>query len=92
MTRHRDQAAIRIRNRFAALHVARLDAGDSVHIPHAPFADVYLARGRVDLEAAGALAAGDAARLREAGARRLTAAEPTDVLIWEMHATLSPAD
>jgi redox-sensitive bicupin YhaK (pirin superfamily) len=25
MTRHRDQAAIRIRNRFAALHVARLD-------------------------------------------------------------------
>jgi redox-sensitive bicupin YhaK (pirin superfamily) len=30
---HRDQAAIRIRNRYAALHVARLDPGESVTIP-----------------------------------------------------------
>jgi redox-sensitive bicupin YhaK (pirin superfamily) len=33
MTRHRDQAAIRIRNRYAALHVARLEPGDSVAAP-----------------------------------------------------------
>jgi NAD(P)-binding Rossmann-like domain len=55
MARHRDQAAIRIRNRYAALHVARLEPGDSVTIPDAPFAHVYLARGRMDLEAEGAL-------------------------------------
>ena len=30
MTRHRDQAAIRIRNRYAALHIARLNPGQSV--------------------------------------------------------------
>jgi quercetin 2,3-dioxygenase len=91
MARHRDQTAIRIRNRYAALHVARLDPGESVTIPDAPFAHVYLARGRMDLEAEGALQAGDAARLTAAGARRLTAAENSEVLIWEMHAELRPA-
>ena len=91
MTRHRDQAAIRIRNRYAALHVARLEPGDSVTVPDAPFAHVYLARGRMDLEAEGLLGAGDAARLTAAGGRRLDAAEPSEVLIWEMHASLSSA-
>src|ERR1700733_7348699 len=91
MTRHRDQTAIRIRNRYAALHVARLGPGESVTIPDAPFAHAYLARGRMILEAEGALDAGDAARLTAAGARRLAAAEPSEVLIWEMHADLGPA-
>jgi len=36
------------------------------------------------------LDAGDAARLTAAGERRLGAAEPSEVLIWEMHASLSP--
>jgi redox-sensitive bicupin YhaK (pirin superfamily) len=91
MTRHRDRAAIRIRNRHAALHVARLNAGESVTIPDAPFAHAYLARGRIILEAGGGLDAGDAARLTAAGERRLTAAEPSEVLVWEMHADLNPA-
>jgi redox-sensitive bicupin YhaK (pirin superfamily) len=91
MTRHRDQTAIRIRNRYAALHVARLGPGESVTIPEAPFVHVYLARGRADLEEAGALAAGDAARLTTAGERRLTAAEASEVLVWEMHASLAPS-
>jgi hypothetical protein len=89
MAQHRDQAAIRIRNRYAALHVARLDSGESVTVPDAPFAHVYLARGRMDLEAEVALELGDAARLTAAGERRLTAAEPSEVLIWEMHADLN---
>jgi quercetin 2,3-dioxygenase len=88
MAQHRDQAAIRIRNRYAALHVARLDPDESVTIPDAPFAHVYLARGRMDLEAEGTLELGDAARLTAAGERRLTAGEPSEVLIWEMHADL----
>jgi quercetin 2,3-dioxygenase len=89
LPRHHGQAAIRIRNRFAALHVARLAAGDAVTVPDAPFAHVYLARGRMDLESEGALDAGDAARLTAAGERRLTATGPSEVLIWEMHADLS---
>jgi quercetin 2,3-dioxygenase len=51
MTRHRDQAAIRIRNRYAALHVARLQPGESVAVPDAPFVHVYVTRGQLDLEA-----------------------------------------
>lgn len=88
MPRDRDRAAIRIRNRYAALHIARLEPGESVVVPDAPFAHVYLARGRVDLEAEGLLEAGDAARLTAAGERRLRAVEPSEVLIWEMHASL----
>ena len=89
MTRHRDLAAIRIRNRYAALHVARLESGESVSVPDAPFVHVYASRGRMDLEAAGSLDAGDAVRLTAAGERWLRAAEPSEVLIWEMHATLA---
>jgi hypothetical protein len=44
----------------------------------------------MNLEADGALDEGDAARLTAAGPRRLTAAEPSEVLIWEMHADLGP--
>jgi redox-sensitive bicupin YhaK (pirin superfamily) len=91
MTRHRDQAAIRIRNRYAALHVARLEPGESVAVPDAPFVHVYVARGQMHLEEEGLLGAGDAARLTAAGERRLGAATPSEVLIWEMHASLSPA-
>jgi len=40
MTRHRNEAAIRIRNRYAALHVARLEPGQSVAVPDAPFVQV----------------------------------------------------
>lgn len=84
---HRDDAAIRIRNRFASLHVARLDAGGVVEVPDAPFVHLFVARGAVDLDGAGPLAEGDAGRLTAAGARTLTASEDAEVLVWEMHAT-----
>jgi quercetin 2,3-dioxygenase len=89
--RHRDQAAIRIRNRYAALHVARLEPGENVTVPDAPFVHVYVARGQMHLEAEGLLNAGDAARLTAAGERRIGAAAPSEVLVWEMHASLSLA-
>ena len=88
LSRHRNVSAIRIRNRYAALHVARLEPGESVVVPDAPFAHAYVARGAIELEAAGTLGAGDAARLTRAGGRRLEARAPSEVLIWEMHATL----
>jgi quercetin 2,3-dioxygenase len=92
MPRDRDAAAIRIRNRFAALHVARLEPGQAVALPDAPFVHADVTRGRLTLESAGDLAGGDAARLTAGGARRLEAVEPSEVLVWEMHASLGTGD
>jgi len=87
MDRHAGEAAIRIRNRFAALHAARMQPGDVVEVPDAPFGHVFVARGSVELEGAGALGQGDAVRLTGVGGQRLTASDDAEVLIWEMHAT-----
>lgn len=86
MDRHASETAIRIQNRFAALHAARLASGQSVTVPDAPFSHVFVARGTVELEGAGALAEGDAVRLTGTGGQRLTPSGDAEVLIWEMHA------
>jgi redox-sensitive bicupin YhaK (pirin superfamily) len=85
---HRD-AVIGIHNRNAALHVASLQPAESFDLPHAPYLHVFVARGSVTLEDAGALGEGDAVRLTESGGQRVTATEPSEVLVWEMHATLA---
>jgi quercetin 2,3-dioxygenase len=86
--RHRTQAAVRIHNEAATLHVARLPAGRPVTVPDAPYVHVFAARGAVRLESAGELGEGDAARLTGAGARLLTATDAgAEVLVWEMHRT-----
>src|SRR5262249_7214942 len=85
---HGDAAAIRIRNRYAALHAARLPAGESVELPEAPFLHLFVARGAVALEGAGPLAEGDAVRFTATGGQRVTATEAAEILVWEMHATL----
>jgi hypothetical protein len=91
MSRHTGDTAIRIANRYAALHAARLEPGDAIEVPDAPFVHLFIARGSVDVEDAGELEEGDAARLSAAGARRLAASQPSEVLIWEMHTTLDGA-
>ena len=89
MDKHDGESAIRIRNRYAALHAARLQPGQSVELPDAPFLHLFVARGAVTLEGTGALAAGDAVRFTDIGGQRVTATEPAEVLVWEMHATLA---
>jgi quercetin 2,3-dioxygenase len=89
MPEHDGAAAIRIKNRYAALHAARLQPGQSVTLPDAPFLHLFVPRGTVALEGAGELAVGDAARFTATGGQRVTAAEPAEILVWEMHATLS---
>jgi quercetin 2,3-dioxygenase len=86
-------AAIRIHQKDAVLHVARLAAGAGASLPYAPFAHVFVARGVVDLEGAGLLAAGDAVRVGDASGQRITALPdtPAEVLVWEMHAELTDA-
>lgn len=88
MPAHQGHSAIAIKNRFAALHAARLSPGQEVALPDAPFVHLFVPRGSVTLEDAGPLAEGDAVRLTAAGQRRVTATEPAEILVWEMHATL----
>ncbi|MDO0973662.1 pirin family protein [Mycolicibacterium frederiksbergense] len=88
MPEHRDQSAITIGNKYAALHGARLQAGESVHLPQAPYLHLFVPRGAVSLEGAGEMLEGDAARLTATGGQRVTATEPSEILLWEMHAGL----
>jgi redox-sensitive bicupin YhaK (pirin superfamily) len=81
-----DDVPVRLRSRHAALHVGRLAAGEQADLPDAPFVHLFVSRGTVSLEGAGPLVEGDAGRLT--GARRLTAREPAEVLVWEMHTAL----
>ncbi|AMO58959.1 Pirin-like protein [Mycolicibacterium phlei] len=89
MPAHRDQTAIVIRNRHAALHGARLQPGDSVELPHARYLHLFVARGEVTLEDAGPLREGDAVRFTATGGQRVTATSAAEILVWEMHASLA---
>ncbi|MER5643862.1 pirin family protein [Streptosporangium sp. NPDC002524] len=89
MARDAGRSAIRINNRYAALHVARLQPGQSVELPEAPFLHLFVPRGTVDLEGAGHLAEGDAVRFTATGGQRVTATDPAEILVWEMHAALA---
>jgi hypothetical protein len=45
----------------------------------------------VTLEGAGPLHEGDAVRFTASGGQRVTATEPAEILVWEMHAGLAAA-
>lgn len=85
---HRDDAAITIGNRGAALHGARLAAGETVQLPQARYLHLFIARGAVTLEGAGGLYEGDAVRFTASGGQRVTATAPSEILVWEMHTGL----
>ncbi|CAN5252849.1 pirin-like bicupin family protein [soil metagenome] len=89
MPAHQGETAITIRNKYAALHGARLEAGQSVQLPEAPYLHLFVPRGEVTLEGAGTLTAGDAVRFTATGGQRVTATESAEILIWEMHAGLA---
>ena len=89
MDEHHGAAAIRIQNKYAALHAARLQPGQAVDLPEAPFLHLFVPRGSVTLEGAGPLATGDAVRFTATGGQKVTATEPAEILVWEMHATLA---
>lgn len=90
LPQHEGASAIRIRNRYAALHAARLQPGQFVQLPEAAYLHLFVARGTVSLEGSGELTAGDAARFTATGGQRVTATEPAEILVWEMHAGLNP--
>jgi quercetin 2,3-dioxygenase len=82
-------AAISIRQRDAVLWASRIHAGDDVALPAAPFVHLYVAKGSVELEGAGRLAAGDAVRITGSDGARVTAgADGAELLVWEMHSSV----
>jgi quercetin 2,3-dioxygenase len=87
-----NEAAITLHNRNAALHGTRLQPGGSVELPQAPYLHLFVARGRVDAAQIGRLERGDAVRFTDSGGLRVTASEPAELLIWEMHAKLGDSD
>jgi redox-sensitive bicupin YhaK (pirin superfamily) len=89
MDKHDGEAAIRIKNKYAAMHVARLQPGQTVELPEAPFLHLFVPRGTVTLEGAGHLATGDTVRFTATGGQKVTATEPAEILVWEMHATVA---
>ena len=89
MAHHVDDAAIRIKNRYAALHAARLEPGQTVTLPDAPYLHLFVPRGIVELEGTGILATGDAVRMSAVGGQRVTGVESAEILVWEMHATIA---
>jgi len=77
------EGAIAIHQRDAVLWGGRLNAGETVTVPDGRHVHVFVAIGDVDLEGAGALAEGDAARLVDAGAPNLTAGpDGAEILVW----------
>lgn len=86
MAEHRDQSAIRIHQRHAALHAAQLGPGEQVAVPDARYVHCFVARGSAELEGDTSLRGGDAARIVGAEGQRLVAGpEGAEVLLWEMH-------
>ncbi len=77
-------AAVRVHTAGAALHAARLAPGESVTLPDAARLHVFVARGAVDLEGAGRLGAGDAARFAGEGGPRVTGVDPAELLVWQL--------
>jgi redox-sensitive bicupin YhaK (pirin superfamily) len=86
-----NDAAVAIHNKAAALYAARLRPGDSVQLPEAPYLHLFVPRGEVTLEGAGPLREGDAVRFTASGGQRVTATQPAEILVWEMHAGLAAA-
>lgn len=87
LARPEDQDVLRIRQRAAALSVARLPAGATVTLPAAHYLHVFLAAGSVTVQTAAgaqALVAGDALRITDGGGERVSADQPAELLVWLM--------
>jgi redox-sensitive bicupin YhaK (pirin superfamily) len=82
---HAGTTAVRINQNRAGLSAARLAPGQSIQLPTAPYAHLFIALGNITLEDAGNLAAGDAARVLGADGQRATAGPAgAELLLWTM--------
>ncbi len=89
MAGHRDAAAIRIKQKDAALYAARMGDATTVVLPEAPYVHLFVARGAVDLEGTGPLFEGDAARITASEGELVTARGDAEILVWEMRSAMA---
>jgi redox-sensitive bicupin YhaK (pirin superfamily) len=82
MTGH--ESAIRIAQKDAALLAARMSPGEAVTLPSAPYVHLFVAKGDVELEGAGALGTGDSVRITASDGRTVTAGSDAEILVWQM--------
>lgn len=81
-------SAIRIANRRATLHAARLEPGQRITVPTARFTHLFVARGSVTVDDRHLLT-GDTLRATGYGGTAVVGAAPgTEVLLWSMNARL----
>ncbi|HEV8205306.1 MAG TPA: pirin family protein [Acidimicrobiia bacterium] len=75
--------AISIHQHDAVLWGGRLEPNETTTVPDGAHVHLFVAAGEIDLQGAGALAEGDAARLTRAGSPTLTAGPAgAEVLVW----------
>ena len=80
---HDGTAVARIGTASATLHAAVLDAGESVTLPDDPLQHVFVATGALArFSLAEPLSAGDAFRVSDRPGLTVTAASPTQLLVW----------
>ena len=80
---HDGSAAARIGTASATLHAAVLDAGESVTLPDDLLQHVFVATGSLARSSlVQPLSAGDAFRISDRPGLSLTAASPTELLVW----------
>jgi quercetin 2,3-dioxygenase len=65
-----------------------LQPGQRIQLPEAPFLHLFVPRGALTVEALGAVHTGDAVRFTATGGQQVTATEPAEILLWEMHTTI----
>jgi redox-sensitive bicupin YhaK (pirin superfamily) len=79
---------IHLHQQGAVMWVGRLEAGDTVTLPDAPFVHAFVAIGAGQLDGS-PLAKGDAARLSQAGPVAFTATTTTEIIVWETDTEVS---
>jgi redox-sensitive bicupin YhaK (pirin superfamily) len=77
-------AAVSLGSAGSTLWVTVLDAGVRRELPTGPLAHLYLARGEVDVESVGPMAAGDALELTGEAALGVTGHVEAELLLWTM--------
>ena len=84
---HRDDALLRVGTSAATFWVASLGPGDTVTLPDEPIVHVFVGRGAlVRSSLAEPLADGDAFRITDRPGLEVTAAVPTELLVWSFRA------
>ena len=79
---------IHIHQRDAVMWVGRLETGNTVTMPDAPFVHAFVANGAGEMNGT-QLSEGGAARLTDAGPVAFTANAPTEIIVWETDTEVS---